>query len=216
MDAIKRNTPRLLLGLFALLATPMAFAADEFDPRVIQLVWVATCCALVLFMQPGFALVESGLSRAKNSINVIMKNFADICIGSTVFWLFGYGLMFGSNPTGLFGTDLFMVQVSTPERMLDIVYQLLFAATAATIVSGAVAERIRFVPYLIGASLIMSVIYPIFGSWAWGGVGENIGWLKSNIASRSAVIDILAVATSASPASRRSSISGNSSTRRMV
>ncbi len=166
----------LVLG--ALVFPGELFAAEtEAVNEIFRLGWLAFCCSLVLFMQPGFALVESGLSRAKNSINVIMKNFADICIGSLAFWALGYGLMFGTNSTGLFGTDQFFVQASDPGTMLDIVYQLLFAATAATIVSGAVAERIRFVPYLIGAATIMMVIYPIFGAWAWGGEGENQGWL---------------------------------------
>ncbi len=179
MDALMKKHMPFALGLVALGSSPLAQAADEASSDVGRLIWIGICCALVLFMQPGFALVESGLSRAKNSVNVIMKNFSDICIGSAVFWVFGYGLMFGTNTTGLFGTDLFMIQAGTPTRMLDIVYQMLFAATAATIVSGAVAERIRFVPYLIGAAVIMSFIYPIFGSWAWGGIGENVGWLSA-------------------------------------
>ncbi len=141
-------------------------------------VWILTATALVFFMQLGFALLEGGAVRAKNTINVIMKNYTDMCFGGLAFALVGFGLMFGSNGTGWFGTDRFLLQNVTPEQMAFVLFQMMFAATAATIMSGAVAERFSFLPYIIGAFFVTSIIYPIYGSWAWGGSGENLGWLR--------------------------------------
>ncbi|MEJ2679988.1 MAG: ammonium transporter [Gammaproteobacteria bacterium] len=141
-------------------------------------IWIAFCTALIFFMQLGFALLESGMVRAKNTINVIMKNFADIGLGTLGFWMFGYGIMFGYGSFDDFKLEYFTPRFTDLSRSMDLIYQMMFAATAATIVSGAVAERIRFLPYIFGAFLITTLIYPVFGEWAWGGTAEHPGWLK--------------------------------------
>jgi len=136
--------------------------------------WVAICAALVFFMQAGFAMLESGMVRSKNAINVIMKNYTDMCFGALVFWAVGYGLMYGTTEgIGLFGTDKFLLEGSSWEYM-QLMYQMMFAATAATIVSGALAERIRFGAYAFVAVLITAFIYPVFGCWVW----NDGGWLN--------------------------------------
>jgi len=139
------------------------------------------CAVLVLFMQAGFALVEAGFNSAKNAVNIMFKNMMDVGAGMLVFWLFGYGMMYGSDVIpgwlawGGFGIS------STPEAagagvlnpQVDWLFQVAFAATAATIVSGAVAGRIKVSAYLIYSIFITAVIYPISGFWQWGG-----GWLN--------------------------------------
>ncbi len=139
------------------------------------------CAVLVLFMQAGFALVEAGFNSAKNAVNIMFKNMMDVAAGMLVFWLFGYGMMYGSDVIpgwlawGGFGIS------STPEAagagvlnpQVDWLFQVAFAATAATIVSGAVAGRIKVSAYLIYSIFITAVIYPISGFWQWGG-----GWLN--------------------------------------
>lgn len=177
-----------LLMLFGLFFISMAVSAqrivdlDSVDASQLDiksiisdfhLIWLGICTALVLFMQCGFLMLEGGMVRSKNAINVILKNFVDMGLGSIGFWLVGFGLMFGASSTGWIGTSDFMkVDISNVEAV-DILYQIMFAATAATIVSGAVAERFSFVPYVFAAFFITTIIYPIFGSWAWN---EN-GWL---------------------------------------
>lgn len=153
-------------------------APDEETVAMLRIVWIAICAALVLFMQPGFAFLESGLARAKNSVNVIMKNFSDFAFGALGFWAVGYGIMFGANNSGWIGSATFLPDFQDPYATVNLLYQTMFAATAATIVSGAVAERIRYIPYVFGALLVTMVVYPIFGSWAWGGSGDQLGWLK--------------------------------------
>ena len=138
----------------------------------INYAWIAVCAALVFLMQAGFAMLESGMVRSKNSINVIMKNYTDMCFGALVFWGLGFGLMFGASETGFWGTNKFFFEGEASEYML-MFFQMMFAATAATIVSGALAERIRFSAYCLAAVVIVGVIYPVFGCWAWN---EN-GWL---------------------------------------
>lgn len=135
--------------------------------------WVAICAALVFFMQAGFAMLESGMVRSKNAINVIMKNYTDMCFGALVFWAVGYGIMAGTTGSyGLFGTDNFLME-GEPWDYMVLMYQMMFAATAATIVSGALAERIRFSAYVIVAVLITGFVYPVFGCWVW----NESGWL---------------------------------------
>ncbi|WP_455221664.1 ammonium transporter [Kaarinaea lacus] len=142
-----------------------------------DVVWITVAAALVFFMQAGFALLESGMSRSKNAINVVMKNYTDACVGTIIFWLFGFGLMFGSNLTGLYGSDHFLPALAAPFDNAYILFQTMFATTAVTIASGAMAERTRFHAYLIGAIIVTGVIYPVFGSWAWGSYYEGQGWL---------------------------------------
>jgi len=138
--------------------------------------WVAICATLVFFMQAGFAMLESGMVRSKNAINVIMKNYTDMCFGALVFWAVGYGIMFGvtTDGWGLFGTDQFMMGDGEAWDYMVLMYQMMFAATAATIVSGALAERIRFGAYVLVAILITAFVYPVFGCWVW----NDGGWLK--------------------------------------
>jgi Amt family ammonium transporter len=151
----------------------------EYNPIHLDIVWVLFATALVFLMQAGFAMLEAGATRAKNAANIIMKNVMDISIGSLVFWMVGFGFMFGANKSGWIGTNNFFlseIDPSTDEGMFDFaffIFQTVFAATAATIISGAVAERTKFIAYLMYTVAVTAFIYPVFGSWVWGG-----GWLS--------------------------------------
>ncbi|MFA0814898.1 MAG: ammonium transporter [Anaerofustis sp.] len=137
--------------------------------------WTLLAAALVFFMQAGFAMVETGFTRAKNAGNIIMKNLMDFAIGSVVFWILGFGLMFGEG-NGFIGTiDLFIQgdYSSAIPTFAFVIFQTVFCATAATIVSGAMAERTKFISYCVYSLLISAVVYPISGHWIWGG-----GWLS--------------------------------------
>lgn len=140
-------------------------------------IWVLIGAFMVFFMQPGFAMVETGFTRAKNAGNIVMKNFMDLCLGSIVFWVIGFGLMFGTDIGGLIGAPDFFVQndygAAYPSWAFFI-FQTVFCATAATIVSGAMAERTKFSVYCMYSILISAIIYPISGHWIWGG-----GWLST-------------------------------------
>ncbi|VXD22949.1 Ammonium/methylammonium permease [Planktothrix serta PCC 8927] len=147
---------------------------------MIDILWLLVCSGLVFLMQPGFMCLESGLTRSKNSINVAVKNFADFGISVTLFWAFGYALMFSKTPTG--GIDLqafFFDTTSSPGEAAFFLFQTMFCSTATTIVSGASAERMKFGSYLLVAALTSGLIYPIFGHWAWNGIETNhlTGWL---------------------------------------
>jgi len=140
-----------------------------------------TCTALVLLMQAGFTCLETGLVRAKNSINVAIKNVVDICLSSIMFWTFGYGLMFGVTAFGLFGTTQFLFDGGSDIPMWTFfLFQLTFCGTATTIISGAVAERRRFSGYILVSVLISAIIYPVIGHWVWGGNAQGLhtGWLN--------------------------------------
>lgn len=146
------------------------------EVSAVDTVWVLIAAMLVFFMQPGFALVEAGLTRAKNTANILMKNFVDFSVGSVLYWLLGFSIMFG---TGSFlGWDGFGITgVENPCGNLPkecyFIFQTVFCATAATIVSGAMAERTKFSMYLLYSLVISAVIYPVQGHWSWGG-----GWLS--------------------------------------
>ncbi len=141
-------------------------------------IWVLVAAALVFFMQAGFAMVETGFTRAKNAGNIIMKNLMDFSIGTPIYWLFGFGLMFGGSSALIGGIDLFSmggyadVLPSGVPKYAFFIFQTVFCATAATIVSGAMAERTKFISYCIYSAIISAIIYPISGHWIWGG-----GWL---------------------------------------
>ncbi len=149
----------------------------------IDTLWVIDCAILVFIMQAGFMCMETGLSRYKNSINVALKNAADFGVSVVIFWIFGFGIMFGTSYNGFFGTDLFFFKTEKAEYMTYFVFQAMFVATAATIISGAVAERMKFNGYLIMTVLATGVIYPIVGHWAWSssyltGSVKSSGWLS--------------------------------------
>jgi len=171
---------KVTLAALLLLISDSAFGAEtiEVSRSMIFGVWLAICCAMVLFMQAGFLMLEGGMVRSKNAINVILKNFTDIGLGSIGFWVIGVGLMYGANESGWIGTSSFLTLPDDTSSALNLLYQMMFAATAATIMSGAVAERFSFLPYIVGAFFVTAIIYPVFGSWAWGGSGENLGWLR--------------------------------------
>jgi Amt family ammonium transporter len=175
-----------LVVVLLVAATP-AFAADE-DPvanigRGLNTVWVLVAAFLVFFMQAGFAFVEAGMTRSKNTVNILFKNTIDFVVATLAFWAIGYALMFGTDAGGLIGTSGFALDPTTAAGQEDVAglpvmafwfFQLVFAGTAATIVSGAMAERTKFIAYLGYSFLISAFIYPIAAHWIWGG-----GWLSS-------------------------------------
>lgn len=151
----------------------------EFMPLDIDSLWILVCACLVFVMQPGFMCLESGLTRSKNSISVAVKNLADFSMSTFCFWMVGYGLMFGTSAAGWGGQDYFFHDWQDPQEIAFFVFQIMFCGTATTIVSGAIAERIRFKAYLAIAFVVSSVIYPLYGHWAWNGLnGDSLqGWL---------------------------------------
>lgn len=136
-----------------------------------DLMWVLIAGSLVFFMQAGFTLVETGFTRSKNTGNIIMKNLMDFCIGSLAFWAVGYSLMYGDSIGGLVGDMKQYAFFDSLPDMHSLFFQTVFAATAATIVSGAIAERTKFTTYLIFSLLMTLIIYPISGSWVWNAGG---------------------------------------------
>lgn len=145
----------------------------------VNTVWMLLAAMLVFFMQPGFALVEAGFTRTKNTANILMKNFVDFMVGSLLFWLVGFGVMFG---VGSFAGTPHFCDLEYMNNIIDnglpiegfLIFQTVFCATSATIVSGAMAERTKFSMYLVYTVLISVLIYPISGHWTWGG-----GWLMN-------------------------------------
>ncbi len=161
-------------------ASAVDVVKDELQTNI-NIVWTCIAAFLVFFMQAGFAMVETGFTRAKNAVNIIMKNLMDFSVGSIAFFLVGFGLMFGKT-NGFFGTTLFGmsgVEAGGDWNWTFLIFQTVFAATAATIVSGAMAERTKFTGYLVYSFFISLFIYPIFGSWAWGGLLDGGGWLEN-------------------------------------
>ena len=147
----------------------------------LDIVWILVSAALVFMMQAGFCCLESGYVRSKNSVNVAAKNFADFCISACIFWAVGFGIMFGISEDGLIGKTAYAFSDSrNPGHAAFFVFQLMFCGAATTIVSGAIAERTRYVGYILISVVIALIIYPFFGHWAWGGVmGGAKGWLAS-------------------------------------
>lgn len=146
----------------------------------VNTIWVLLGAALVFFMQAGFAMVETGFTRAKNAGNIIMKNLMDFCLGTPIFWILGFGLMFGAG-SFIGGYHGIASEANYGNGMLPdgvpffafFIFQTVFCATAATIVSGAMAERTKFAAYLVYSAVISAIVYPIEAHWIWGG-----GWLS--------------------------------------
>lgn len=137
-------------------------------------VWVLLAAMLVFWMQPGFALVEAGFTRSKNTANILMKNFVDFMVGTVIFWLFGYSIMYGIGNDFIGWSGFFhMAEDSNVPGECTFFFQTVFCATTATIVSGSMAERTKFNMYVLYSILISAFIYPIEGHWSWGG-----GWLS--------------------------------------
>ena len=184
---IIRSLPRLRTALLiSLLLMGTTAFAEEADTTAtadklaematgIDTVWMLLAAMLVFFMQPGFALVEAGFTRTKNTANILMKNFVDFMLGSLLFWCIGFGLMFGAG--GFVGMPHFF-DISFLDSQLPsegfLIFQTVFCATSATIVSGAMAERTKFSMYVVYTIAISVLIYPISGHWTWGG-----GWLMN-------------------------------------
>ncbi len=164
-----------------LLASGMDLASAT--ELLLNIVWTMLGAVLVFFMQAGFAAVETGFTRAKNAGNIIMKNLMDFVLGSIFFFVFGFAIMFGADQMGIIGLGGFFDPSKLADEMglfnglpinVFLIFQTVFCATAATIVSGAMAERTKFAAYLVYSALISVIIYPVTGHWIWGG-----GWLSS-------------------------------------
>lgn len=184
-----KKTRYIIAGII-LLASTFAFGAETvtYKKPAIDFLWMILAAFLVFFMQPGFALVESGFTRAKNAGNIIMKNLMDFSLGSLAFFAVGFGLMYGDSIGTLIGGSNFFLSSANPVlpkavngvidnsgmfMYAEWMFQAVFAATAATIVSGAMAERTKFSSYLIFSVVITALIYPISGHWIW----QGSGWL---------------------------------------
>ena len=159
-----------------MIATPLAAVMEEAKDYVngLDTMWVCLGAMLVFWMQPGFALVEAGLTQSKNAANILMKNFVDFMFGTVLFWILGFSIMYGAGSSligwegfGFIGAD------SNVPAECTFIFQTVFCATAATIVSGAMAERTKFSMYVVFSILISAFIYPVEGHWSWGG-----GWLS--------------------------------------
>ncbi len=154
------------------------FAAEGDGPtaagayQALDALWLVLSASLVFFMQAGFAMVETGMTRAKNAGNILMKNLMDFAAGAIIYFMVGWALMYGSSIGGIIGSDQFFLKGLELPDYAGWMFQVVFAATAATIVSGAMAERTRFASYLIYSVVISGLIYPISGHWIWNG-----GWL---------------------------------------
>jgi len=157
----------LFLTLLQDTPTEVAKAVEQINGDM-GMLWMLIAGILVFLMQAGFTLVESGMTRAKNAVNIAMKNILDICVGSITFWLVGYSLMYGDTSNGwFFWSGLFQGEGA------DLFFQTMFAATTATIVSGAIAGRTKYSTYIVFSLVMTAVIYPISGGWEWNG-----GWLN--------------------------------------
>ncbi len=178
----------VLLVLTSVLMLPgISFAGETVSYLSQQggnVIWTLIGGILVMFMQPGFALVECGLTRAKNAGNIIMKNFVDFSIGTPLFFLVGFGMMFGCS-NGIFSVPDLGVAVADPRTSRGLwtwtffFFQAMFCATSATIVSGCVAERTNFKAYILVSVIVSACIYPISGCWCWNGLySETQGWLE--------------------------------------
>lgn len=194
-NKLVRSSCRLLLPFFLFISvaysdngisngisSPVAVAVDTDQnalQRSIDTAWVIVAGLLVFFMQAGFGMLETGFTRAKNAANILMKNFMNFAMASIAYWAVGFGLMFGKSAQGLVGTSVFFINGDINHLHLSIpklaywFFQVMFAAAAATIVAGPMAERTKFAAYLTYSFLISALVYPISGHWIWGN-----GWLS--------------------------------------
>jgi ammonium transporter, Amt family len=138
-----------------------------------DMLWLILSAALVFLMQAGFAMVETGLTRAKNASNILMKNLMDFSAGAVIYWAVGWAVMYGASKAGIIGANQFFLVGADSTVLRDWMFQVVFAATAATIVSGAMAERTKFTSYIIYTVFISGLIYPVSGHWIW----SSSGWL---------------------------------------
>ena len=160
------------------------FAGDGFkyeNPSPLDYSFILLCAALVFMMQLGFMCLESGLCQKKNSINVAVKNLTDFMISSFIFWLIGFGIMFGNSVSSFIGCSEFASNFPTAEMGIFFLFQMMFCGAASTINSGAIAGRAKFSTYIMMSVAVSGFIYPVFGHWAWSGLwsADNSGWLES-------------------------------------
>ena len=151
----------------------LEFRLDAILQANLDTFWLLVCAILVFLMQAGFMCLESGLSRNKNSINVALKNVTDFGIAVVTFWAFGFALMYGTSVMGLFGNRFYFFTTHVAGYQTYFVFQAMFVATAATIISGAVAERSKFLSYVIITFVTSGFLYPIVGHWAWAFIFDN-------------------------------------------
>ncbi len=189
-----KSLRRITTAAIVLLTAHSLFASEQTIITALDTMWVLFAAFLVFFMNLGFAMVETGLTRAKNSVNILTKNFIVFAVASISFWIIGWGLMFGDGNMFVGMKGLFMLTGEDTSPLTGdnyrgvysaiswtgvpltakFFFQLVFAGTCATIVSGAVAERIKFLSFIIFSFIIVAFIYPVTGHWIWGG-----GWLQS-------------------------------------
>ena len=186
----KKFNPSILSFLFILMlvffSSPLQAQEAEPEPSLPQgtadIIWLCLAAFQVFFKQAGYAMVETGLTRAKNSVNIMMKNLLDFSFGAVLFWAIGYAIMYSSGDSNFFGLDTSFLFLSAANAPTDSggyatsaawLFQVVFAATAATIVSGAMAERTKLVSYIFYSVILTAIVYPISGHWIWGG-----GWLS--------------------------------------
>jgi Amt family ammonium transporter len=180
LDKLQSNIDQLELTNKGALKA-LEFRLDAILQANLDTFWLLICAILVFLMQAGFMCLESGLSRNKNSINVALKNVTDFGIAVVTFWAFGFALMYGTSVSGLFGNKFYFFTTKVAGYQTYFVFQAMFVATAATIISGAVAERLKFFSYVIITFLASGFFYPIVGHWSWAFNFENptekFGWL---------------------------------------
>ncbi|MCD8567000.1 MAG: ammonium transporter [Geovibrio sp.] len=182
----------IMLGLMLMAASgfaddePLTLEGVQASVDAVQAnadwLWTLIAAFMVFFMQLGFAMVETGFTRAKNAVNIIMKNLMDFSMGAIGYWAVGFGLMFGATTTGFFGTEGFFLSnwdMQDNWTLAFWIFQTVFCATAATIVSGAMAERTNLKAYLLFSLVMTTIIYPIAGSWYWGSLFHGEGWIEA-------------------------------------
>lgn len=172
MGEVGRGSNNIMFFLDIAASVPVEEAKDYVNG--LDTLWVLLGAMLVFWMQPGFALVEAGMTRAKNTANILMKNFCDFMCGTVLYWICGFSIMYGAG-NAFFGWDgfFFTGEDSNIPAEATFIFQTVFCATTATIVSGAMAERTKFSMYLVYSIFISLIIYPLEGHWSWGG-----GWLS--------------------------------------